>query len=210
MATRHLAPEITMARHFPAALPTRPRPWDRLPWLGALAGLLVLGLAGLVLWWPTTASAEGARWVAGISASDEATAAQVGLPDYPGAQRVVDPSDRGNKDAVALEFRFGNYGLEVVVAKFTTPDSAEAVARFYQPALARYGRVLDCQDPAQRAQAKAAAQQDDQALTCDDKPSRTQERVYKVGTEHLQRALSIERQAEGRTVFSLVRVVIKS
>jgi hypothetical protein len=179
-----------------------------MPWLGALSGVLVLALAALALWWPVPASAAGARLVAGISASDEATAAQVGLPDYPGAQRFVDPKDGGNKDTVALELRFGRFGLQVVVAKFITTDSAEAVARYYQPALARYGAVLDCQDPAQRAQAKHTARRDDAALSCDDKPSRSGERVYKVGSEHLQRAVSIEPRADGRTVFSLVRVTI--
>jgi hypothetical protein len=199
-----------MSRHFPATVPTRPRPWDRLPWLGAVAGLLVLALAALALWWPAPALAAGARLAAGLSVSDETTAAQVGLPDYPGAQRFVDPRERGNKDAVALELRFGDYGIDVVVAKFITPDSAEAVARYYQPALARYGRVLDCQDAVQRAEAQRAAQVDGQALTCDDPAAQTRERVYKVGTDRLQRALSIKTQADGRTVFSLVRVTIRT
>jgi hypothetical protein len=209
MAARHLAPEITMARHFPAALPTQTPPWDRLPWLGAAAGALVLALAGLVLWWPAPAEAAGARLVAGISVSDETTAAQVGLPDYPGAQRFVDVKDRGNKDAIALELRFGDFGLQVTVAKFITADSAEAVARFYQPALARYGQVLDCQDANQRAQAGLAAQKDDKVLTCDDTPS-PQKRVYKVGNERLQRVVATEPGPDGRTVFSLVRVVLNT
>ncbi len=199
-----------MPRHFPATVPTRPRPWDRLPWLGAVAGLLVLALAALALWWPAPALAAGARLAAGISISDETTAAQVGLPDYPGAQRFVDPQDRGNQDAVALALRFGDFGIDVVVAKFITADGAEAVARYYQPALARYGRVLDCQDAVQRAQAQRAAQANDQALTCGDKAAQTRERVYKVGTDRMQRALSIDTRADGRTVFSLVRVTIRT
>lgn len=199
-----------MSRHFPTAVPTRPRPWDRLPWLAAASGAMVLLLASIALWWPVPASAASGGFGAGIWASDEATAAQVGLPDYPGAQRFVDTQDRGNKDAVALDMQFGSFGLQVVVAKFITADSAQAVARFYQSALARYGQVLDCQDANQRSQAKLAAKSDDKALTCDDRPAESQKRVYKVGSERLQRVLAIEPGPDGRTVFSLVRVVLKT
>lgn len=60
----------------------------------------------------------------------EVTEAGLGLPIYPGAQRLKD------KDAATVSMEFpGDQKLRLVVAKFETPDSLDQVRKFYQDRL---------------------------------------------------------------------------
>ena len=76
-----------------------------------------------------------------IHASDRGTAAEIGLPAYPGAAL-----DKGtdNSSAADLGFAYGDTHFRLVVAKYVTADSPERVLAFYRKPLSQYGDVLEC------------------------------------------------------------------
>jgi hypothetical protein len=227
MPARHLPPSTFRGL---SRIPTRPvLGWlHRSPlWLrasGMVAAVLVL-VASLPL--PARAADDGGVWQAGISARGQASAADVGLPAYPGAKRYVEPREparnpeRGaerasdaqrdrNSSQVQLSAVFGAFGLKLAVAKYQTPDSAEQVAAFYRPALAAYGPVLDCADPAApRKPATRREGSEDGPLACDDETPEAGKRSFKVGSRQHQRILAIESRPGQDTVFSLVRVDLR-
>jgi hypothetical protein len=82
-----------------------------------------------------------------------------------------------------------------------TADAPAKVAAFYQKALAKYGKVLDCN----KAPAKSDAQgtkQSSSAITCDDTPE-TGAMQFKSGTRGKQHIVGIEPNGQG-SIFYLV------
>jgi len=75
--------------------------------------------------------------------TDETTAADLGLPVYPGANIV---KDKDNDKSADIHMGFGEWELRVKVVNYSTPDSQDKVAAFYKKALTRYGDVIACQD----------------------------------------------------------------
>src|SRR5580704_724406 len=74
--------------------------------------------------------------------TDQTSAADLGLPAYPGSQIVVD----NDKDKSAdVHLGFGEWELRVRVVNYATPDTREQVTAFYKKALGRYGDVIICQ-----------------------------------------------------------------
>jgi hypothetical protein len=74
--------------------------------------------------------------------TNQTSAADLGLPEYPGAQPVADDGKHKSAD---VHLGFGEWELRVKVVNFTTPDSRDQVTAFYKKALGRYGEVLTCQ-----------------------------------------------------------------
>jgi hypothetical protein len=72
---------------------------------------------------------------------DQATAAELGLPTYPGA--VQDESRDGSKSA-KIDMDFGAFRMRVKVADYRSQDSRDEVMAFYRKALDRYGDVIEC------------------------------------------------------------------
>jgi len=138
----------------------------------------------------------------GIEARPSASAADIGLPIYPGA---VPQRDRGDdKAAVTLGLWGGSFGFKLMVAKFASSDSLDAVASYYRDALGRYGGVLDCSQPS----AKAQRSTDKNAINCDNDNPGPDERLYKVGTAKAQRVVSMKRVGDG-VHFQMVRMEAK-
>lgn len=75
----------------------------------------------------------------------QTTAADVGLPVYPGAQLMT--GDDKHK-AADVRMGFGEWEMQVQVVNYSTSDSQERVTAFYRNALGRYGNVIACQDGA--------------------------------------------------------------
>ncbi len=75
--------------------------------------------------------------------TNQTTAADLGLPAYPGAQIVT---DNDNDKSADVHMGFGEWELRVKVVNFTTPDSQDRVVAFYKKALGRYGDVIECQN----------------------------------------------------------------
>jgi hypothetical protein len=74
--------------------------------------------------------------------SGDTSAADVGLPAYPGAQIV--PDNDGDKSA-DVHIGFGEWQLRVKVVNYQTSDAQDKVLAFYQKAMGRYGDVIHCQ-----------------------------------------------------------------
>ncbi len=77
--------------------------------------------------------------------TDQVSAADLGLPVYPGAEQVKDDDNHKSAD---VHMGFGEWQLRVRAVTYQTTDSKEQVTAFYKKALARYGDVLTCQDKA--------------------------------------------------------------
>jgi len=75
--------------------------------------------------------------------SDQTSAADLGLPVYPGAQ--IAPDSEGDRSA-DIHMGFGKWQLRVKVVTYLTPDAQDKVLAFYKNALGRFGTVLQCDD----------------------------------------------------------------
>ncbi|MGH9607044.1 MAG: hypothetical protein ACRD3N_15260 [Terracidiphilus sp.] len=142
--------------------------------------------------------------------TDQTTAADLGLPVYPGAQETKD-SDGKHKSA-DVHLGFGEWEMHVQVVSYSTPDSRQQVIAFYKKALGRYGDVLTCQNNAAIGAPAATAQ----GLTCKDSNSskvQVQSGDYsfgggklelKAGSFRHQHIVGFESTQNGKTHFALV------
>src|SRR5665213_1059675 len=74
--------------------------------------------------------------------TDQVTAADLGLPVYPGAETVSNDDKHKSAD---VHMGFGEWELRVRAVSYATPDSQDKVLAFYKKALGRYGDVITCQ-----------------------------------------------------------------
>lgn len=136
----------------------------------------------------------------GVILSGKATAADVGLPLYPGSKPYKD--DSHDSQAAHLGLWGGGSGFNLALMKMQTGDSPDKVAAFYRKALSKYGRVLDCSDRS-RPQEGAMNNDSSKTLTCgDDKPEQGGI-LFKLGTKERLHIVSIEPHGEG-SVYTLV------
>lgn len=75
--------------------------------------------------------------------TDQVSAADIGLPIYPGAQTV---SKDGKHKSADVHMGFGEWELRVKAASYSSSDSEDKVTDFYRKALGRYGNVITCND----------------------------------------------------------------
>jgi len=142
--------------------------------------------------------------------TDQTTAADLGLPVYPGAK--VTPDDQQDKSA-DVHMGFGDWELRVQVVNYSTPDSQDKVTSFYRKALQRYGDVIACQDHAP----VGAPATTSEGLTCADHGQHTQMKFngrdysdnrggfeLKAGSERRQHIVAFESSPPGRTRFALI------
>ena len=71
----------------------------------------------------------------------QTTAADVGLPPYPGS--AVTKDGEGH-DSANVDMGFGSWKLRVRVAHYSTADNRDQVVAFYRKALSEYGVVIEC------------------------------------------------------------------
>ncbi len=74
--------------------------------------------------------------------TDQTTAADLGLPVYPGAEIV---KDKDHDKSADVNMGFGEWTLRVRAVNYATLDSQDKVTAFYKKALGRYGDVITCQ-----------------------------------------------------------------
>jgi hypothetical protein len=137
------------------------------------------------------------------------TAADLGLPVYPGAQLVADNDKHKSAD---VHLGFGEWELRVRAVSYATPDSQEKVTAFYKKALGRYGDVITCQGNTPVGLPATTAE----GLTCsDDKNTKVQidrgdygtgknSLELKAGSKRHQHIVGFENPSEGKTRFALV------
>lgn len=143
----------------------------------------------------------------------QTTAADVGLPAYPGAQLVTGDDNHKSAD---VRMGFGEWEMRVQVASYSTADSEDKVEAFYRKALSGFGDVIVCRDGAPvDGESKTA-----QGLTCSDHGHRNvnindhgkkygyqPERgglELKAGSERHQHIVGFENARSGQTRFALV------
>jgi hypothetical protein len=136
---------------------------------------------------------------AGIRIRLQATEKEVGLPVYPGAKPHTDT--KGESSAANFGLWGSSFGFKLVVLKMETPDPPAKVAAFYQKALAKYGKVLDCGSTPTKSDGPGT-KQSASALTCDDTPE-TGAMIFKSGTRGKQHIVGVEPNGQG-SIFQLV------
>jgi hypothetical protein len=136
--------------------------------------------------------------------SGQTTAADVGLPLYPGA--AIAPDRDGDKSA-NVHMGFGEFQMTVKVVNYQTSDSADKVLAFYQKALGRYGDVIRCkgQDPV------GTPTMTHEGLTCSDANGHTHVDVsgnlsLKAGSRHHQHVVALEDKSGSETRFALIEL----
>lgn len=141
----------------------------------------------------------------------QTTAADLGLPVYPGAQIVA---DKDNDKSADVHMGFGEWELRVKAVNYATPDSQAQVEAFYKKALGRYGDVIGCQGN----QAVGTPTSTREGLTCADDGKNGKVKVntdhysysssngfsLKAGSKRHQHIVAFESSSAGQTRFSLV------
>lgn len=144
----------------------------------------------------------------------DTTAADLGLPAYPGAQIVA---DKDNDKSADVHMGFGEWELRVKAVNYSTPDSQAKVQDFYKQALGRYGVVISCQGD----QPVGSPTTTPEGLTCKDGSKNGKVKVntgsytytsdsngfsLKAGSNRHQHIVAFESSPAGQTRFSLVAI----
>jgi hypothetical protein len=140
--------------------------------------------------------------------TDQTTAADLGLPVYPGAQQVKGDDKHKSAD---VRLGFGEWELRVRAVSYATSDTKEQVAAFYKKALGRYGNVITCQGNAPVGTPTTTSE----GLSCEEKNSnvKVDQGDYSVGKGNLelkagsrrhQHIVGFEEPRDGKTRFALV------
>jgi hypothetical protein len=140
---------------------------------------------------------------AGLVIKTQATAKEVGLPLYPGSRPHKDEKDDSSGANLGL---WGNtFGFKVVALKMESDDSQDKIASFYQKALGKYGKVLDCTN---NPPGTAEKDKESDVLTCQDDRPDSGGRLFKAGTKHKQHIVGIKPGAHGNE-FDLVYLEVR-
>lgn len=142
--------------------------------------------------------------------TDQTSAADLGLPVYPGADVV---KDKDNNKSADVHMGFGEWQLHVRAVSYEAGDPQDKVAAFYKKALGRYGDVITCQGNSPVGTPTTTAE----GLNCnDDKHTKINvngkvngiemngELQLKAGSERHQHIVGFEQTQNGKTRFSLV------
>lgn len=150
-----------------------------------------------------------------LHANSHASAADIGLPAYPGAFPYKVGGERGNKDndsSLDMGLVLGDFHLSVVVAGYETGDSPEQVLKFYRKALSHYGEVLECD----HGNPIGKLTMTDTGLTCSSdhdggghvqvngSGNSANDHELRAGSPHKYRVAGIDDVTAGKTHFALV------
>jgi hypothetical protein len=141
--------------------------------------------------------------------TNQTTAADLGLPVYPGSQTVSDDDKHKSAD---VHLGFGEWELRVKVVSYATTDTQDQVLSFYKKALGRYGDVITCQGntsvgtPAKTTEGLTCADDKGNNVQIDrsDYGSRKNGLELKAGSKRHQHIVAFEEPKEGKTRFALV------
>lgn len=145
--------------------------------------------------------------------TDQVSAAELGLPIYPGAQAI---SKDGKHKSADVHMGFGEWELRVRAASFSSADSEDKVTDFYRKELGRYGDVIACNN----STPVGTPVKTSEGLTCDEKGqanvninSHGENYGYqsehggfqlKAGSKRHQHIVGFEGSRPGETQFELV------
>jgi hypothetical protein len=142
--------------------------------------------------------------------TDQTTAADLGLPVYPGATAVTGDGDHKSAD---VHLGFGEWQLRVKAVSYQTADSQDKVTAFYKKALGRYGNVITCQGNSPVGTPAITTE----GLTCADDGKHNNVHIdqgdyhfdkggleLKAGSKHHQHIVGFESPRYNQTRFALV------
>jgi len=141
--------------------------------------------------------------------TDQTTAADLGLPVYPGAEAVKADDQHKSAD---VHLGFGQWELRVRAVSYATPDGKDKVTAFYKKALSRYGDVITCQNNAPVGTPTTTSE----GLSCEENRGtkvQIDQGDYNVGKGNLelkagskvhQHIVGFESPSGGKTRFALV------
>jgi hypothetical protein len=141
--------------------------------------------------------------------TDQVSAADLGLPVYPGAEQVKNDDQHKSAD---VHLGFGEWQLRVRAVNYETGDSKEEVAAFYKKALGRYGDVLTCENKSPVGSPTVTGE----GLTCADDNKNSNVKIddndfgskeslqLKAGSKRHQHIVGFEHAKDGKTIFALV------
>jgi hypothetical protein len=141
--------------------------------------------------------------------TDQVSAADLGLPVYPGAEEVKGDDKHKSAD---VHLGFGEWQLRVRAVSYATGDSKEQVAAFYKKALGRYGDVITCEDKSPVGTPTVTSE----GLTCADSGKNSNVKIdsddyganeglqLKAGSRRHQHIVGFEHPKDGKTMFALV------
>jgi hypothetical protein len=139
----------------------------------------------------------------GIHVSNEATAADIGLPVYPGARLKPNQTDDDNKSANVNISGFG-YSLRVIALQYESDAAPSKVVAFYDDQLKKFGDVLVCHTKGLNVNTDTKGlDKGSHELTCEGSGGSNIE--LKVGSKENQHIVAVEPEGKGST-FSLVYV----
>jgi hypothetical protein len=180
----------------------------------ALRNLRPIALPATALFLATLAGAKACRAQSSdvnlaLHANGHTTAADIGVPAYPGAKPDKKPD---NDSAVDLGFTFGDTSFRVMAAGYVTTDSPAQVLAFYRKPLSRYGEVLEC-DHGKPVGALTVTRS---GLTCSDQKSdhlqvdshsdSSTDHELRAGSPRKFRIVGIDEAHTGSTRFGLVYI----
>jgi hypothetical protein len=136
--------------------------------------------------------------------SGDTSAADVGLPVYPGA--AIAPDKEGDKSA-DVHMGFGEWQLRVKVVNYQTADSQDKVLAFYQKALGRYGDVIRCKG----GQPVGTPVVTQEGLNCSDDHGNahvdtSNGLLLKAGSRHHQHIVAVKSDSGPGTRFALIEL----
>jgi hypothetical protein len=141
--------------------------------------------------------------VGGIHVSKDASAADTGLPIYPGAR--LKQKDGGDDKSANVNISGFGYGLKVVALEYESDDSPAKLIAFYRDQLKKYGsNILECHTAHLDVNADMKdSDHNSHELTCQGSGGSNIE--LKVGTKENQHIVAVEPDGKGSS-FSLVYV----
>jgi hypothetical protein len=142
--------------------------------------------------------------------TDQTTAADLGLPVYPGSQEIKGDEEHKSAD---VHLGFGEWELRVRAVSYGTADSEDKVTAFYKKALGKYGDVITCQGHSVVGTPTVTSQ----GLDCSDNGHSANVRIdhkdygtsddslqLKAGSRRHQHIVGFESPKDGQTRFALV------
>lgn len=152
------------------------------------------------------ATAQNSDFNLDIHANAHATAKDIGLPVYPGAQIFKDKDEQSGAD---LGFGFNDLHFGLKVINYVTHDPGSKVLDFYRKRLATYGQVLECRG----GKPVGSLQRTESGLTCSDKKSgenlevngdSSDDHQLRAGTPLLYRMVAFPKTEGQETRFGLL------
>jgi hypothetical protein len=142
--------------------------------------------------------------------TDQTSAADLGLPVYPGAQPIKGDDKHKSAD---VHLGFGEWELRIRAASYGSADSEDKVTSFYKKALGKYGDVITCHGHS----AVGTPTETSQGLTCSDDTNSGNVKIdakdygtssdgteLKAGSKRHQHIVGFENPEDGQTRFALV------